>query len=323
MSGAASVPAPEAAAAPAPAKPKKLTEQYPSWKVARPFVLGGTSGCFATLCIQPIDMVKVRIQLQGEGVKGAKINKNPLSVGMLIYRNEGFSALYRGLSAALLRQITYGTTRLGLFRTFTTTYSDKDGKMSIEKRALAAVVAGGTGALVGTPADAALIRMQADQTLPVDQRRNYRNVVDALVRTAREDGLVRGVFAGASPTIIRAISLNLGMLGTYDITKESLQPHFKDSTFIPVLGAGMVSGLAASVFSLPFDFVKTRLQKQKKLPDGTYPYRGFVHCFGKVVATEGPLSLYNGFATYYIRIAPHIVITWATLEYLNSVIALK
>lgn len=42
------------------------------------------------------------------------------------------------------------------------------------QKALAALAAGGMGALVGTPADLSLIRMQADNTLPIDQRRNYK-----------------------------------------------------------------------------------------------------------------------------------------------------
>lgn len=32
------------------------------------------------------------------------------------------------------------------------------------------MVAGGVGALIGTPADAALVRMQADTTLPVSRK---------------------------------------------------------------------------------------------------------------------------------------------------------
>jgi solute carrier family 25 oxoglutarate transporter 11 len=306
-------------------KPKTtggLSDSYPGWKHIRPFFNGGAAACFATVVIQPIDMVKVRIQLQGEGGAGVKINRNPISVGSAIIKEEGFLSLYRGLSAALLRQMTYGTTRLGLFQTFTKSLTDEKGNLPFYKRIACSMAAGGIGAFVGTPADAALIRMQADQTLPPDQRRGYKNVFDALVRMAREDGLVNGVFAGASPTIIRALSLNVGMLATYEPSKEFFEGSLGKGS-LPIVGAGLVSGLCASVFSLPFDFIKTRLQKMKKLPDGTYPYRGFADCALKVIRKEGPMALYNGFLTYYVRIAPHIVITWFTLETLNSWPALK
>ncbi len=47
----------------------------------------------------------------------------------------------------------------------------------------------------GTPADAALVRMQADTTLPAAERRNYKNGLDAMYRMAKEEGL-KGFFSG-------------------------------------------------------------------------------------------------------------------------------
>lgn len=37
------------------------------WKTAKPFINGGLSGMAATCIIQPIDMVKVRIQIGAQG----------------------------------------------------------------------------------------------------------------------------------------------------------------------------------------------------------------------------------------------------------------
>ena len=50
------------------------------------------------------------------------------------------------------------------------------------QKAVAGLAAGGLGALVGTPADLTLIRLQADSTLPEAQKRHYKGVGDALVR---------------------------------------------------------------------------------------------------------------------------------------------
>ena len=49
------------------------------------------------------------------------------------------------------------------------------------QKAAAGLTAGGLGALVGSPADLTLIRMQADSTLPAASRRNYKGVGDAMV----------------------------------------------------------------------------------------------------------------------------------------------
>jgi len=50
-----------------------------------------------------MDMIKVRIQLAGEGAKGKAAS--PFAVAGQLIKNEGFFALYKGLSAGLLRQV--------------------------------------------------------------------------------------------------------------------------------------------------------------------------------------------------------------------------
>ena len=40
-----------------------------------------------------------------------------------------------------------------------------------------------------------------------------------------------------------------------------------------VLGGAIIAGFFAAGCSLPFDFVKTRMQRMDRLPDGTYPYK--------------------------------------------------
>lgn len=298
---------------PAAAKPKKKT----AWKTVEPFILGGLSGMFATCIIQPMDMVKVRIQLAGEG--GAKGNTNPFSVGAAIIKKDGFLALYTGLGAGLLRQATYTTARLGIFRSM---MSHLEGtgpnkrQTTFTEKAVGGLVAGGLGSVIGTPADVALIRMQADGTLKPELRRNYTGVFNALIRIGREEG-VKGFFKGCMPVVTRAMSLNVGMLASHDQALEYFNT-LTDSYVVANVGAKSVSGFFASVFSLPFDFVKTRIQKQRPDADGKLPYNGSIDCVKKVLVQEGPLAFYKGFTTYYFRIAPHVMITLFTLDFLNA-----
>ena len=130
------------------------------------------------LQIQPIDMIKVRIQLSGEGTHSAETN--PFRVLRKFIAEEGFFKLYRGLPAALLRQASYTTTRIGLFRVISNEFKRDDGTTPFYGRAISSLIGGGTAAIVGAPFDLALIRLQADQTLPVAERRGYTNVFNAL-----------------------------------------------------------------------------------------------------------------------------------------------
>lgn len=67
----------------------------------------------ATLLVQPLDLLKNRMQLSG--TTGKKESRSTLHVLRNIIANEGFFAIYNGLSAGLLRQATYTTTRLGIY----------------------------------------------------------------------------------------------------------------------------------------------------------------------------------------------------------------
>jgi solute carrier family 25 oxoglutarate transporter 11 len=119
-------------------------------------------------------------------------------------------------------------------------------------------LAGGIGSLAGTPADLVLIRMQSDAVLPPELRRNYKNVIDAFFRITREEGIL-SCWKGAAPTVVRAMSLNLGMLVSYDEAKERLQHSLPNNPNTIWFLASFLSGGIASAMSLPFDNVKTKL----------------------------------------------------------------
>lgn len=291
----------------------------PYMRAALPFINGGLSGMVATSVIQPVDMVKVRIQLAGEGVAtGPK--PTPLSVTREIIAKGKVLDLYTGLSAGLLRQAVYTTARIGFFDTFmgqlTARAKAKDQKIGFGERAAAGLSAGGIAAMIGNPADLALIRMQSDGLKPVDQRKNYKSVIDALSRIAKSEG-VAALWAGATPTVVRAMALNFGQLAFFSEAKSQLKTRTDWSPRVQTLSASAIAGFFASFFSLPFDFVKTRLQKQSRGPDGKLPYKSMADCFVKVTKQEGLLRFYRGFGTYYVRIAPHAMVTLIVADYLG------
>jgi solute carrier family 25 oxoglutarate transporter 11 len=100
-----------------------------------------------------------------------------------------------------------------------------DGKpLPLYQKAVCGLTAGAIGASVGSPADLALIRMQADATLPEAQRRHYKNAFHALSRITKDEGVL-ALWKGAGPTVVRAMALNMGMLASYDQSVE----FFRDS----------------------------------------------------------------------------------------------
>lgn len=135
-----------------PVQAKQDFLHLPLTRAALPFVNGGIAGMTATAVIQPIDMIKVRLQLAGEGVKtGPK--PTPLGITRDIIAQGRFLDLYNGLSAGLLRQAVYTTARLGFFDTFSNMFSarakEQGRGISFAERAAAGLSAGGLAAMVG------------------------------------------------------------------------------------------------------------------------------------------------------------------------------
>lgn len=71
----------------------------------------------ATLVCYPLDLLKTRLQVSGEGVKKSEY-PNTIALVRDITKKQGISGFYKGLSASILRQAVYTGVRIGAFQTF-------------------------------------------------------------------------------------------------------------------------------------------------------------------------------------------------------------
>merc|ERR1712190_660717 len=181
------------------------------------------------------------------------------------------------LSAGIVRQVIYTGGRFGTFDVLLERSKDPmfESVPGFAKKAFCAMTTGGLAAAAANPADLSIVRMQADSLLPAAERRNYRGVFHAISTIRRTEG-VGGLFKGVSATSTRAMFSTFGTLAFNAQAKEMLQ---EAGAPVPVIGGCLIAGFAASFFSLPFDFVKTQVQKMKPDPvTGEMPYKGPLDC---------------------------------------------
>ena len=120
------------------------------------FVFAAASGVGAGCFTNPIDVIKIRLQLQGElEARGTyqKVYRNTFHAAYIIARHEGMFALQSGIAPALAFQVFLNGTRLGSYH-FSKRYGiilNEKGETSIVKTALVSGFAGTTGAIVGSP----------------------------------------------------------------------------------------------------------------------------------------------------------------------------
>ncbi|XP_052626004.1 mitochondrial uncoupling protein 5 isoform X3 [Lactuca sativa] len=295
--------------------------QNPSTMGVKSFVEGGIASIIAGCSTHPLDLIKVRMQLQGENHATGRggITRpprvGPISVGMRIIRQDGFRALYSGVSATMLRQTLYSTTRMGLYDMLKTKWTDPNtGIIPLWQKITAGLIAGGIGAAVGNPADVAMVRMQADGRVPPAERRNYKSVFDAISRMVKNEG-IGSLWRGSSLTVNRAMLVTASQLASYDQMKETIlnRGWMKDGLGTHVT-ASFGAGFVAALMTNPVDVIKTRVMNMKVVAGKAPPYTGAVDCALKTIKAEGPMALYNGFIPTISRQGPFTIVLFVTLE---------
>jgi len=287
----------------------------PAAALLRPYVCGATSAVMASVAVHPVDLTKVRMQLIGVGTRS--VRPSAITIASNAVRSDGVRALYAGLSAAATRQAIYGTARIGLHTAFSNQMRAMQGggDLPLYKSFAASFASGAIASFAGNPFDVALVRMQADGLKKASARRNYRGVLDAMYRIASQEG-VRSLWSGFTPTLARAVAMNVGMMASYDQAKQAI---------VKVNGYGMTTNLASSAIAgffcaavaLPFDLIKTRMQDMKTNPKtGVRPYKNVLDCGMRILAKEGPAAFWRGFVTFYARCAPHAMIILLAREHL-------
>uniref|UniRef100_A0A0K0E2A0 Mitochondrial dicarboxylate carrier n=1 Tax=Strongyloides stercoralis TaxID=6248 RepID=A0A0K0E2A0_STRER len=265
---------------------------------------GGLASAGAACCTHPLDLMKVHLQTQQTGkVTLFQISKK-------IYGSDGFRGFYNGISASLLRQLTYSTTRFGIYETIKKAVDD-GGPIPFYKKVAMAAGSGAVGGFVGTPGDLVNVRMQNDVKLPLDQRRNYKHALDGVFRIIREEGFTR-LFNGATMATGRALLMTVGQLAFYDQFKQIMleSGYFNDNPGTHFLSS-FAAASVATVFTQPMDVMKTRMMNAKP-----GQFKNIADCF-LYTAKLGPTGFFKGFIPAWVRLAPHTVLTFIFLEQLR------
>lgn len=119
------------------------------------FVLSGAAACGACLLTNPLEVVKTRMQLQGELQSRGTYQvyyRNVFHAFYTIGKVDGLSGLQKGLVPGLVYQFFMNGVRLGSFSIIEASgYMHTDGRVSAPKTIVAGAVAGVVGAVMGSP----------------------------------------------------------------------------------------------------------------------------------------------------------------------------
>lgn len=219
-----------------------------------------------------------------------------------ILKNDGFLGLYAGLSASLLRQITYSTTRFGIYEEVKARLTKRNNGKQPSFPVLVAIssASGFIGGISGNAADITNVRMQGDAMLPPDQRRNYKHAIDGMLRMAREEGLMSW-FRGVLPNSTRAAVMTASQLASYDTFKKMLLWYTPMTDNLAThFTASFLAGVTAATATAPVDVIKTRVMSAsgKSISIGTL--------LRELFAKEGAAWMFKGWVPSFLRLGPWV-----------------
>ncbi|XP_033175545.1 solute carrier family 25 member 35 isoform X2 [Bombus impatiens] len=291
------------------------------------FAIGALAAVGAGFFTNPIDVIKVRLQLQGELEARntyKKIYKNTLHAGYLIAKHEGITALQAGIVPALYFQVVLNGIRLGIYNTakkYDLITNDK-GDTDILKTVIITGTSGSVGAVLGSPFYMVKTQLQAKsaQTIAVGYQHNYSGTWSAFKSLWKEGGIV-ALYRGWYANIPRVFVGSATQLTTFGLAADwlrSLQVFTDQPIFLTFL-ASIIGGSCVALTMQPFDVLATRLYNQQTDVGGKGTlYNGLLDAIIKILRTEGLSGLYKGIVPTWMRIAPHTVLCLVFYEKLDQ-----
>ena len=129
-----------------------------------------------------------------------KKNEGIYHCGATIVKEEGITALWKGLTPFATHLTLKYALRMGTNALYSSALRDKDGHLSNGRRMLSGMLAGVTEALcIVTPFEVVKIRLQQQRGTVNLQ---YKGPIHAAGTILRQEG-IRGLWSGAAPTVAR------------------------------------------------------------------------------------------------------------------------
>ncbi|KAF7025689.1 hypothetical protein CFC21_037849 [Triticum aestivum] len=309
---------------------------------------GAISGGISRTVTSPLDVIKIRFQVQLEptakwGVLRRDVSGPSKYTGLMqatkdILREEGLPGFWRGNVPALFMYMPYTAiqfTVLHKLKTFASGSSRTEDHLH-----LSPYLSYVSGAIAGSAATVGSYPFDLLRTILASQGepKVYPNMRSALVDIVQTRG-VRGLYAGLIPTLVEIIPYAGLQFGSYDTFKRSMMSWNRyrygieeddSASSFQLFLCGFAAGTFSKAACHPLDVVKKRFQIEGLKRHPRYgariessTYKGMYHALTEIVVKEGFGGLYKGLFPSVVKSAPAGAVTFVAYEYISDWIGAK
>lgn len=263
------------------------------------FASGATSGLVTTVTLQPLDLVKTRVQLADGATVRTVVTQAPSWVG-----------LWDGLRPSLARTVP----GIGLY------FLTLDAMRSISQSVIGELHAMhnfAIGASARTFVGLGTLPLTVVKARVESGRYVYPTVFRGLQSIYVTEGL-RGLFSGSAATALRDAPFSGVYLACYTPAKSFLRSRVGDGHWLHQLSvtaaAGLYAGTIASAVTQPQDVIKTQMQVDPALNPT------FWSTFKRICHEQGSAGLFRGLRVRIFRRTLVATLSWTIYEQVSPVL---
>lgn len=180
---------------------------------------GGVAGASQVMFTNPLEIVKIRLQVAGEIASMARVS------AITVVKELGFLGLYKGARACLLRDVPFSAIYFPAYAHVKKLFADENGYNSPGTLLLSATIAGMPAAFFPTPADVIKTRLQVQAR---KGQTTYKGIIDCCRKISAEEGLA-AFWKGSAARVLRS-SPQFGVtLMTYELLQRVFYVDFGGS----------------------------------------------------------------------------------------------
>ncbi|KAH8411468.1 hypothetical protein KR215_005048 [Drosophila sulfurigaster] len=275
---------------------------------------GGSAGFLEVCLMQPLDVVKTRMQLQCTPAAAALSSEatynGVIDCFVKMHRQEGVLSFWKGLLPPILAETPKRAIKFLVFEQTKPLFQFGSPTPTPLTFSLAGLTAGTLEAIAVNPFEVVKVAQQADR-----QKKTASSFSVARDIINRDGFGRRGLLKGVTATIGRNGTFNMVYFGFYHSVKN-IVPQYKDETleFLRKVIIGFTSGTLACFINIPFDVAKSRIQGPQPVAN-QIKYHGTFRSIGIVYREEGFRALYKGLVPKIMRLGPGGAIMLLAFDY--------
>ena len=299
--------------------PKKATPPPPLPLVPNLFAAGVT-GCIAWLFAHPFEVIKnhqVLQERQQPPPGGAAAGSAPPAVkpaGLVatarrIMAHSGPAGLFAGVQTGLVRQVVYGSVRVGCFDPIKSVIVGER-KATVVDRVVAGAAAGMLGAFCSSPVEVALVRITKAATTGATPPSLATAMIDI-----RKMGGIGAFWQGCTPLLTRAACVGVAQVAFFDqcltvLNGSSYATANLGPSSINLL-ASVITGIFYSFVTMPIEVARVKMSADTQTPRR---YTSMPQTILRVSRENGFLSMYRSYAPYLGRCGSHTIVMFVLMD---------